>query len=193
MRYLKGMHESYFLNYLKASTEVILKLKVLEPEINQLCEFAVSCLKSGGKIFFCGNGGSASDAQHLAAELVGRFAKNRHAIAAISLNTDTSVITSIANDFGYEFIFSRQLEALSRPGDLLVAISTSGSSKNIIEGIKTASKLGLKIAFFTSENFNQDIQIDYLVKVPSRTTSHIQEAHILIGQAFCGYLEKELT
>ena len=160
---------------------------------NKLCLQSLFDIKNKKKIIFFGNGGSAADAQHLAAELVGRFAKNRHAMAAISLNTDTSIITSIANDFGYEFIFSRQLEALSKPGDLLVAISTSGNSKNIIEGIKTASKHGLKVAFLTSEKFNQNVKIDYLVKVPSLTTSHIQEAHILIGQAFCGYLENELT
>lgn len=162
-------------------------------EIMTISEECIKVLNNGGKLLFCGNGGSASDSQHLAAELVNRFKKNRDPIPAIALTTDTSVITSIGNDFGFEFIFSKQIEAIANNSDLLFAISTSGLSQNIIEALKVAKNKGIKTVLFTgksAESINQ--YVDHSICIPSNITGVIQQAHITIGQAICMNIENSL-
>jgi len=150
-------------------------------------------LKEGGALFWCGNGGSAADSQHLAAELVGRFKKDRKALRSIALTTDTSVLTCVANDYSYEDIFSRQLEALASGGDVLVAISTSGSSENVLQALKVAKKLGVKtIALLGKDGGQAKALVDLAIVIPSDSTARIQEAHILIGHILCDLIEQEL-
>lgn len=150
-------------------------------------------LESGGKIIWCGNGGSASDAQHLAAELVGRFAKNRRAMASISLSTDTSVLTALANDFGFDTVFERQIEAIGNPNDILIGISTSGKSNNVLLALVAAKKINMKtIALIGNKASPMTELADITIAAPSEITSHIQECHISIGQALCGALEDRI-
>lgn len=147
---------------------------------------AAICLAGGGKILFCGNGGSAADAQHLAAEFVNRFLMDRPALPAIALNTDTSALTSIANDLDFKHIFSRQIEALGRKNDMLVAISTSGKSSNILAALNTAREKGLVTVGISGRGGNDMARLcDILLDVPSDNTPLIQEIHIAIGHLFC--------
>jgi D-sedoheptulose 7-phosphate isomerase len=147
-------------------------------------------LHSGNQIFWCGNGGSAADAQHLAAEMVGRFRRERRGLPSIALTTDTSVLTSIANDYGYEAVFSRQIEALGRPGDVLVGISTSGNSCNVIAALEVARLRGVTTVAFTGAGGGRMGPLtDHLFAVGSRDTARIQEAHILAGHMLCDWLE----
>ncbi len=149
--------------------------------------------KNGGTAYFCGNGGSAADAQHLAAELAGRFNIERPAMAAIALTTNTSNITAIANDYGYEFVFSRQLEGLGKRGDVLVAITTSGNSKNILEAVKMARKLGMVIVGMTGEKGRAFGDLcDIALVTPHDTHCRIQEGHIAMGHAMCEQVERAL-
>ena len=147
-------------------------------------------LRRGGQILWCGNGGSAGDSQHLAAEIVGRFRRERRGLAAIALTTDTSVLTSIANDYGYEAVFARQVEALGREGDVLVGISTSGNSHNVICALETAKAHGLTTVAFTGEGGGRMAAlVDHLFAVGSRDTARVQEAHILAGHMICDWIE----
>ena len=158
----------------------------LEADIKKACETAVATLKAGGKILLCGNGGSAADAQHIAAELTGRYKTERGALAGIALTTDTSALTAIGNDYGYEFVFSRQLEALGREGDLLIAISTSGNSGNVIKALELACKIGIKtigLSGRTGGAMNELCELNLVV--PSNDTPRIQEMHIMIGHIIC--------
>jgi D-sedoheptulose 7-phosphate isomerase len=187
------MHNLYFEKYLSGTLDVIEKTKLLIPMIEKISEEFLAAITSSGTIFWCGNGGSASDAQHLAAELVGRFELNRSPMASIALTTDTSILTSIANDYSFEEIFSRQIEALGRPGDVIVGITTSGESLNVIDALRKGKGKGLRTVLFTSEKSKSEFEfVDFVLKVPSSRTCHIQEAHIVIGQAICGRIEKEL-
>ncbi len=155
---------------------------------------AADAIRGGGKILFFGNGGSASDAQHLATELVVRYRKNRPAIAAIALTTDTSALTAIGNDFGFDDLFSRQVEALGRKGDLAVGISTSGKSPNVLQALRKARELGLITAGLAGGDGGTMAEVtDHLLIVPSATTARIQEFHILLGHMLCGALERELS
>jgi len=150
-------------------------------------------LAKGGTLFWCGNGGSAADSQHLAAELVGRFKNNRKALRSVALTTDTSVLTCIANDYSYDDIFSRQLEALGRDGDVLVAISTSGNSENVSRALISAKELGVKtIALLGKDGGKAKELADLSIVIPSNSTARIQEAHILIGHILCDLIEREL-
>ena len=150
-------------------------------------------VRSGGKLLFFGNGGSASDAQHLAAELVIRYHSDRPAIAAIALNTDTSALTAGANDMGFERVFARQVEALGRPGDVAVGISTSGRSPNVLAALATARARGLATAALTGAAAPELAALcDAMLLVPSRTTARIQEMHILLGHMLCKALEQRL-
>ena len=168
-------------------------LKLLEEQSSTIvkiaCLFSES-LEAGGKIIFIGNGGSAADAQHLAAELVGRFRKNRGALAAIALTTDTSILTAVGNDFCFDEVFSRQIEALAKKGDLLVGMSTSGKSKNIIKAIERAKAIGLKSVGFLGKD-GGDIKglVDIDLTISLDNTPSIQEMHILAGHAICGIVE----
>jgi D-sedoheptulose 7-phosphate isomerase len=161
--------------------------------IAQIAKVFINALKAGKKIIFFGNGGSAADSQHLAAELVGRFQKERKAFAAISLTTNTSSITAIANDYDQRFIFSRQLEALGKRGDVAVGISTSGSSQNVREAIKRAKRIGMRTVAFTGEKGSSFTrQCDFRLVVPSPITCRIQEAHIHVGHIICALVEAAL-
>ncbi|MBV9588390.1 MAG: SIS domain-containing protein [Hyphomicrobiales bacterium] len=153
----------------------------------------VNCIRGGGKLLFFGNGGSAADAQHLAGELVVRYREDRAAIPAIALSTDSSVLTAGANDLGFEHIFSRQIEALGRPGDLAVALSTSGRSGNILKGLEAARERGLVAGGMTGDHESPMVALaDPLIVVPSRTTARIQEMHGLLGHMLCLALEQAL-
>ncbi len=156
----------------------------------KISEKCADSLKNGGTLFFAGNGGSAADAQHLAAELTGRYLKDRSPLSGIALNTNTSSITAIANDYSFEDIFSRQLEALGRGGDVLIAFSTSGTSTNIINCLKTAKKMNIFSIGFTGENGSSMGEFtDLLFKAPSSRTPVIQELHITTGHIICNLIE----
>lgn len=147
-------------------------------------------LHLGGKILWCGNGGSAGESQHLAAEIVGRFRRNRRGLASISLTTDTSILTAVANDFGYEAVFSRQVEALGNTGDVLVAMSTSGNSRNVIAALEVARTKGLiTVAFSGAAGGKMAPLADYLLAISSNDTARIQEAHLLAGHMICDWIE----
>ena len=144
------------------------------------------------KIIYCGNGGSAADSQHLSAELMGRYKLDRKPLPAISLTVDTSAITAIGNDYGFEYIFSRQLEGIGNKGDILYATSTSGESKNVIKAIEKAKEIGIKVIFITGKDNNKMSEIsDITIHAQSNETNHIQEMHIAIGQLICGIIEEE--
>ena len=148
-------------------------------------------LNSGGKLLLCGNGGSAADCQHIAAEFVNRFSLERRALPAIALTTDTSVLTSIANDFSFSQVFERQVEALGDPGDFLLGISTSGNSENVLNALKKAQDQGMKTIGFTgSQGSAMSACCDYLVKVHSRETPRIQDVHIFLGHVICDLVER---
>jgi D-sedoheptulose 7-phosphate isomerase len=156
----------------------------------QIASCMVEAVMSGKKVIWCGNGGSAADSQHLAAELVGRFRRERKGIASIALTTDTSILTSIANDYGYEHIFSRQIEALCAPGDVVVGISTSGNSKNVCLALQAATKLGATTIAFTGSGGGKMMQMANLgLKISSEDTARIQEGHILFGHMLCDWIE----
>jgi D-sedoheptulose 7-phosphate isomerase len=165
----------------------------LQAAFADLLAACVAAIRGGGKILLFGNGGSAGDAQHLATELTIRYKTNRAAIAAIALTTDTSALTAAGNDLGFERIFSRQIEALGRPGDIAFAISTSGKSPNIIAALKQAKAMGLVTAALGGKGGGDMAGLaDHLLVVPSDTTARIQEMHITLGQMLCGALEIEL-
>jgi D-sedoheptulose 7-phosphate isomerase len=158
--------------------------------IADVARLSSSRLKAGSKIFFAGNGGSAADAQHLAGELVSRFKYDRPGLAGIALTTDTSVLTAIGNDYGYERLFARQLEALGRTGDVLFAISTSGRSPNVVAALKTARSLGIHTVGLTGASAGSMPEFcDWLMKAPSDETPKIQEIHIIIGHTICALVE----
>jgi D-sedoheptulose 7-phosphate isomerase len=160
-------------------------------DIEQLATLCIETLSAGRTIFFCGNGGSAADCQHLAAELVVRFQTERRGLKAIALTTDTSVLTATGNDYSYERIFERQIEALACPGDLLIGLSTSGNSPNVILAIEKAKSLGVRTAAMTGQSGGWlDALCSICIKVPSSITARIQEAHILIGHAICEEIDK---
>jgi D-sedoheptulose 7-phosphate isomerase len=163
------------------------------PEFCKLVAASVACIKGGGKLLFFGNGGSAGDAQHLATELAVRYVKDRAPIAAIALTTDTSALTAIGNDLGFERLFARQIEAIGRRGDLAIGITTSGKSPNVVAGLKSAKAMGLAAAALTGRDGGAVKGLaDPCLIVPSQTTARIQEMHILLGQMLCGALEAEL-
>ncbi len=158
----------------------------LLPDIGKVASILIDAFSKGNKLLIFGNGGSASDAQHIAAELVGRFVKERAGLPAIALNTDTSILTSVGNDYGYESVFSRQIEALSKPGDVVMGISTSGNSKNVVKALKIASTLNCQTVGLLGKDGGEIKEItDINIIVPSDTTARIQEMHILIGHMLC--------
>lgn len=161
-------------------------------KILSLSEDIAESLKRGKKILIFGNGGSAADAQHFAGEMINKFKKERSPLPAIALSTDTSVITSIANDFSFEDVFKKQIEALGNEGDWAIAISTSGTSPNVIKAMEKALEMGLKVVFLTGEGGKYFEKVDYLLPVPSRDTPRIQETHIFILHILCEIIEYRL-
>ena len=173
-----------------------IKEEILHNQIENIIKAAkliIACYRAKGKVLIFGNGGSAADAQHIAAEFVGRFQKERPGLAAIALNTNTSILTAVSNDYGYEIVFARQVEALGESGDVAIGISTSGKAKNVIMGIKKAREMGLKTMCFsggTGGELSKSAELSFIV--PSLVTARIQEAHITIGHIICELVEDEL-
>jgi D-sedoheptulose 7-phosphate isomerase len=152
-----------------------------------------SALIQGNTIFWCGNGGSAAESSHLAVELIGRFKNDRRPLPSLSLNSDTSAITCIANDFGYDEIFARQLEGLAKKGDVLVVLSTSGKSENILQGIRVAKRLGVTTIALLGKGGGDAVKLaDISITIDSNETARIQEIHLLIGHTFCEVAEREM-
>lgn len=166
------------------------KLKSKNDIIEQIANIWIEALKNGNKVIFCGNGGSAADSQHLSAELMGRYKFDRNPLPSMSLTVDTSALTAIGNDYGYEKVFSRQLKGIGNAGDVLVGISTSGNSKNIIDAFKIAKEKGIKTIAFTGDLGGEMKEMaDICLNVPSNTTNNIQEMHIACGHLICGIVE----
>ncbi|MBI3675791.1 MAG: D-sedoheptulose 7-phosphate isomerase [Proteobacteria bacterium] len=185
---------TFFLSELDEHDGVLKRCReTLASDFEAILRVWVGAIQQGGKILFFGNGGSAADAQHLATELSVRYHKNRKAIAAVALTTDSSALTAAGNDLGFEHIFARQIEALGRPGDVAVGISTSGRSPNVLAALKTARAMKLvPVAFGGGDGGSLRALSDVALIVPSATTSRIQEMHIALGQMLCGALEIEL-
>ena len=160
--------------------------------IFDIFKVCLKAIKNNKKIIFCGNGGSAADSQHLTAELVSKFLKVRKPLPAISLTTNTSSLTSIGNDFGYNYIFSKQLTALGTKGDVMIAISTSGKSKNIIEALKLAKQKGILTILFTGEKVFKKKNCDIVFNAPAKRVDRIQELHILVGHIICQLIEDKI-
>ncbi len=182
---------SLFKTHLSEHQDAIAKLTVMSDQIAPLAAAWLTALKDGKKIIFFGNGGSAADAQHLAAELVVRYRINRPALAGLALTTDTSILTAHSNDFGYDTVFSRQVEALAQPGDVVLGISTSGTSKNVLLGLQAANQRGcITIAFTGEKGEDCAAEAKLSFKAPSAITARVQECHLLIGHLLCDVAEQ---
>jgi len=184
---MKSTIEFEFNEHLKTAQAT---LKYIAGPLEIAANLCIDNLKNGGKILIFGNGGSAADAQHIAAELVGRYKVERKGLAAIALTTDTSALTSIGNDYGYHHVFDRQVEALANKGDVVIGISTGGSSTNVISGLKTATELGCKLIGFSGRDGGEmNIVCDVNLVVPAEDTPRIQEMHIVIGHTICHLID----
>ena len=180
---MKQTINNELISHLETITKVI---ETMEDDLVQASLLVVETLKNGNKILLCGNGGSAADAQHIAAELTGRYKSNRRGLPAIALTTDTSALTSIGNDYGYDRVFDRQVEALAFKGDLIIGISTSGNSQNVVNALKLGYKLGCKTLGFSGRDGGAMNEVcDINLVVPSDDTPRIQEMHILFGHTIC--------
>ena len=177
-------------NIITDHIETAQKLAAMEADILQICQLCNDAILRGGKILLAGNGGSAADAQHIAAEFVGRFVNERRSLPAIALTVDTSALTAISNDYGFENVYARQIEGLGTEGDVFIGLSTSGNSPNIVKAVEAAQRKGLKIIILSGKNGGVlrgtgDVEII----VPSEITARIQEMHILIGHILCEYID----
>lgn len=173
-----------------ATKQAALHDEALLRKINEIADLGIAALRAGGKMIFCGNGGSAVDSMHLAAELSGRYYVDRPPLNAESLSADNAFLTAVANDYGYEFVFSRLLRAKGKKGDVLIGMSTSGNSKNIVEAFKVAKELGVTSIGWTGSKPCLMDECDVLLKVPSSDTPRIQETQMLIGHIICEIIEK---
>lgn len=179
------------LQLLKEHQTVMAQLEGMIPMMEQAADRIYTSLMRGGKVFFMGNGGSAADSQHLAAELIGRFKAERRALPAIALSTDSSILTCLSNDYDYSIVFSRQLEALCQPQDVVVGLSTSGNSQNVLKGIEVARQKGAYTIGLTGQGGGKLAALTNLCfQVPSHTVARIQEAHIFIGHSICELVEQ---
>lgn len=184
---------SLFLKNISEHQELLGQMTSLAPDVEQAGNLLARCLMTGGKLMFCGNGGSAADSQHLAAELTGRFIKDRRPLAALALSTDTSALTCISNDYSYDEVFSRQVSGLGRAGDCLIGISTSGQSSNVIRAVEAAKQLGMHtIGLLGRDGGQLRALTDVSIIIPSQVTARIQEMHILIGHTLCGLIEENM-
>jgi len=171
----------------------LLQNNVLVDTIQQVTNRVIECFSKGNRVWFCGNGGSAADAQHLAAEFSGRFYKDRKALPSEALHCNTSYLTAVANDYGYEHVYERLIEGVGQKGDLLFGISTSGNSLNIINAFKKAKEIGMTTVAMTGMNESKMTPLsNFIINVPSNITPRIQEMHILVGHIICELTEKEL-
>lgn len=183
-----------FADELNEHIQVMEMLHELEPVVAQAGQALIDALNKGGKVLLMGNGGSAADAQHIAAEIVGRFVNTRKGLPAIALTTDTSILTAVSNDFGYETVFSRQIEALGKPEDIILAYSTSGNSGNICAAIDTAKTIGCYTIGLTGESGGKmKERTDCCICIPSTSTQRIQEAHAFIGHQLCAVVDEAFT
>ena len=178
---------------IEAHEKAISELKASRlTELQQMADICREAIRNGHKILFCGNGGSAADSQHLAAEFVGRFVKERQGLPAIALTTDTSILTAVGNDYGYDEVFRRQVEALGREGDVLVGISTSGNSANVVKAFKQAKEQGLNVLALTGpKESKMSALADVTLRVPAQVTARVQECHIMIGHMICEYVDED--
>jgi D-sedoheptulose 7-phosphate isomerase len=184
---------SLFQENLDAHLTLFSALRPLEAAVMAAGRQIATSLRDGGKVLLCGNGGSAADSQHIAAELTGRFIHDRRPLAAIALSTDTSALTCIANDYSFDEVFARQVEALGRAGDCLVAISTSGNSPNVVRAAETARRIGVTVVGLLGRDGGRMASLcDVPIVVPEQSTARIQEAHIFIGHTLCGLTEQAL-
>jgi D-sedoheptulose 7-phosphate isomerase len=184
---------SPFLEAIRDHITVVEQLKNQQELFDQIADRMIRALQAGNKILWCGNGGSAADSQHLAAEIVGRFRRERRAWASIALTTDTSILTAVGNDYGYEAIFARQIEALCQAGDVVVGLTTSGNSQNVCNAVQCARTLGAFTVGLTGEGGGKLASLaDACLRVPSGDTARIQECHILFGHALCDRVESAL-
>jgi D-sedoheptulose 7-phosphate isomerase len=184
---------SLFQKNLSEQITLLQGLDRLDSVVGKAASLASQSLQTGGKLMLCGNGGSAADCQHLAAELTGRFIKDRRPLAAIALSTDTSAITCISNDYSFDEVFARQVQGLGRTGDVLLAISTSGNSRNVIRAVEEALAANISvIGLLGREGGALNKLCDVAIVVPSQVTARIQESHILIGHTLCGMIEQQL-
>jgi D-sedoheptulose 7-phosphate isomerase len=184
---MKSIIENEFNEHAKAIKDTV---KVAINDIENAAKICIECLKNGNKILIFGNGGSAADAQHIAAEIIGRYKTDRKGLAAIALTTDSSVLTAISNDFGYSEIFTRQVEALARPGDTLIGISTGGSSQNVVNALKIAKNIQCQTIGLSGKDggrFNTICDVNIVAK--AQDTARIQEMHILIGHTICHLID----
>jgi D-sedoheptulose 7-phosphate isomerase len=187
---MSSVFDRYFDEHLQAFSQ----LRSLKPQVEEAARRMADCLRAGGKLLFCGNGGSAADSQHLAAELTGRYIDDRRPLAAIALTTDSSALTCIGNDYGFDEIFERQLRALGRPGDCLIGISTSGRSRNVQRAMHSAESLGIqRIGLLGRDGGSIAPLCELALVVPSKATARIQEAHIFIGHTWCALIEELLA
>jgi D-sedoheptulose 7-phosphate isomerase len=185
--------KSLFLRNLDEHMALCTRLAPLDEKVRAAGELIADALQAGGKLMLCGNGGSAADSQHLAAELTGRFVKDRRPLSAVALTTDTSALTCIAYDYDFADVFQRQVLALGRPGDWLLGISTSGQSENVIRAVAAASGLGIRtLGLLGRDGGRLASMCDVAIVVPSDVTARVQEAHILIGHTLCGLIEERL-
>ena len=174
--------------------ELLNQMPLLFKDIENISKILINCLKKKKTIFWCGNGGSASDSQHLAGELVGRFVGDRKPLKSIALNADSAVMTCIVNDYGYEHLFSRQIEGLGTKGDVLIGISTSGNSANVLNAFKSAKNIGINtIGLLGNGGGKANKIVDNSIIIPSKTTARIQEMHILVGHILCDLIENGLN
>jgi D-sedoheptulose 7-phosphate isomerase len=174
--------------------DVVRHLGSVIPDIKSVADRLVACVEQGNTVFWMGNGGSAADSQHLAAEFVGRFRRERSAFASVALTTDTSVLTAVGNDYGFDAVFRRQIEALCDTGDVVVGISTSGNSENVLQAVDAASEIGAYTVGLTGRDGGGLLKrVDTCLRVPSDETARIQEAHILVGHVLCEQVEQSIT
>ncbi len=182
--------EAVFASAFEEHLKVIEQLRQQQPTLEALARRMTEAVMDGKKVLWCGNGGSAADAQHLAAEFIGRFRRERKPLASVALTTDTSVLTSIGNDYGYDQVFSRQVLALAEPGDIVVGISTSGNSANIVEALEAARECGAYTVAMTGEGGGRMAGLaDSSICVPTKDTARVQEGHILCGHMLCDWVE----
>jgi D-sedoheptulose 7-phosphate isomerase len=183
--------QSIISSHITEHLSMVEKLRDEAPFIEDLARRVLECLDAGGKVFFFGNGGSAADAQHLATEFVVRFRQNRKALPALALHTDTSVMTACANDFGFETVYARQIEALANAGDVAFGISTSGSSANVINGLEAAKAKSCLTVAFTAEGGGECARVaDLAFRAPTPVTARAQECHLLAGHILCDLVEE---
>jgi D-sedoheptulose 7-phosphate isomerase len=181
---------SVFQSAVREHLRIVESLLNQQPTLEHIADAMTHAILAGHKILWCGNGGSAADSQHLAAELMGRFRRERRALPSIALTTDTSILTAIGNDYGYEKIFARQVEALCTKGDVVVGISTSGTSRNVCDALDLARKMGAFTVALTGESGGEMVRIAHAtICVPSKDTARIQEGHILCGHMLCDWIE----